>query len=57
MRKVFDYLLGGFYMSNIAVMSGTLIISMIPKTILYVMEIYTLFLGIKALRIYIDKNS
>ena len=44
-------------MSNIAVMSGTLIISMIPKTILYVMEIYTLFLGIKALRIYIDRNS
>lgn len=44
-------------MGNISVMSGTLIVTIIPKIILYVMEIYTLFLGIKALKIYIDKNS
>ncbi|ACD21829.1 MULTISPECIES: hypothetical protein [Clostridium] len=44
-------------MENMSIMSGAIAFGIIPKLILWVMEVYALFLGIKALKIYIDKNS
>ncbi|WP_315082078.1 hypothetical protein [uncultured Clostridium sp.] len=44
-------------MENMSIMSGALVFGMIPKLILWGLEVYALFLGIKALKIYIDKNS
>lgn len=44
-------------MENMSIMSGAIAFGIIPKLILWGMEVYVLFLGIKALKIYIDKNS
>ncbi|WP_261781139.1 MULTISPECIES: hypothetical protein [Clostridium] len=44
-------------MENMSIMSGAIAFGIIPKLILCGMEVYALFLGIKALKIYIDKNS
>lgn len=44
-------------MENMSIMSGAIAFGLIPKIILWGMEVYALFLGIKALKIYIDKNA
>ncbi len=44
-------------MENMSIMSGAIAFGIIPKLILWGMEVYALFLGIKALKIYIDNNS